>query len=48
MLKISEHLHVSLSESSTFDFGFDLGHSLRKLLFKVEGLESLLIVVDAG
>lgn len=35
-------------EKSTFDFGFDLVHSFSKLLLEVEGLESLLVVVDAG
>lgn len=35
-------------ENSTFDFGFDLVHSFSKLLLEVEGLESLLVVVDAG
>lgn len=32
----------------TFNFRLQLGHSLCKLLFKVQGLESLLVVVNAG
>lgn len=33
---------------STFDLRFDLSQSFGKLLLEVEGLESLVIVVDAG
>lgn len=36
------------TEENTFDFGFDLSHSFSKLLLEVEGLESLLVVVNAG
>lgn len=34
-------------ERNTFDFRFDLSHSFSKLLLEVEGLQSLLVVVDA-